>query len=327
MKFKDYYKILGVEPNSELKTIKTAYRKLARKYHPDVSEAKEAEEKFKEVAEAYAVLKDKKKRAEYDEIRQYGRHGQQFTPPPGWQSAHNGAGQSGFTYSSSDFSGSDMSDFFESLFGQSRGRQRPPYENNFAQRGQDVEIEMPVFLEDTLKQETKTVAYEMPHYDVNGQPLTSIKKNLQVKIPKGVEDNARIRVKGQGAPGIGEAPSGDLYLHIRLVPHPFFNVEGHNLNITVPIAPWEAALGTQVLVPTLSGKIKLSIPKNSQSGQRLRIKGRGLPSKIKQGDLFASLKIVMPPTASQTNSEIIALWKKMSESIDFDPRSVWSKAS
>lgn len=330
MEFKDYYKILGVKPEAELKEIKTSYRKLARKYHPDVSEAKDAEEKFKEVAEAYAVLKDTEKRAEYDEIRQYGQHGQQFKPPPGWQSSQAGAGGSGF--SGGDFSGPGMSDFFESLFGQAGRGQQSSYQDNyqssgFARRGQDVEIEMPIFLEDTLKDESKTVAYEMPHYDIQGHPLETIKKNLQVKIPKGVEDNARIRVKGQGAPGIGDAPSGDLYLHIRLVPHPLFDIEGHNLTIYVPVSPWEAALGTQVQVPTLSGKINLSIPANSQTGQRLRIKGRGLPGKNTQGDLFASIKIVMPDKEHKSKQELDALWKKMADSVDFDPRADWRKAS
>ena len=322
MQFKDYYKILAIKPEAELKEIKTAYRKLARKYHPDVSEDKDAEEKFKEVAEAYAVLKDKDKRAEFDGIRQYGQHGQQFKPPPGWNASRGGGG------ADFDFSNADMSDFFENLFGQTgRRQQQSSYQSNFAQRGQDVEIEMPIFLEDTLKEGSKTVAYEMPHYDIHGRPLETIKKNLQVKIPQGVEDNARIRVIGQGAPGIGNASNGDLYLHIRLVPHPLFEVEGHNLNINVPIAPWEAALGAKAQVPTLTGKINLSIPKNSQSGQRLRIKGKGLPGKTQQGDLFATLKIVMPNKDNQSKAEINSLWQKLAESIDFNPRADWSKAS
>lgn len=338
MQFKDYYKILGVATDADLKTIKTAYRKLARKYHPDVSTIKDAEEQFKEVAEAYAVLKDKEKRAEYDEIRQYGQHGQQFKPPPGWQSSHTGFGQDGSGNSGFEFSGGDMSDFFETLFGQSSRRAGSSFQGNFTQqtqqrRGQDVEIEMPIFLENTLKEESRSVVYEIPHYDEYGRPLNPIKKNLQVKIPKGVRDNARIRVKGQGAPGTGGAPdtggasNGDLYLHIRLVPHPLFEVEGHNLNINVPISPWEAALGTQAQIPTLTGKIKLSIPKDSQTGQRLRIKGRGLPGKNIQGDLFATLKIVMPDKKTANTQTVNALWKQMAESIDFNPRADWSKGS
>jgi curved DNA-binding protein len=320
MQFKDYYKILGVAPGADLKAIKTAYRKLARKFHPDVSEAKDAEEKFKEVAEAYAVLKDTDKRAEYDEIRQYGRHGQEFKPPPDWQSSH-----AGFEFS--DAGG--MSDFFQSIFGQAgaqfnqqdfRGQRQQAY----AQRGQDVEIEMPIFLEDTLSEKSKSLAYEMPHYDEYGRSLETIKKNLQVKIPKGVGDGERIRLKGQGAPGIGNAPNGDLYLHIRLVPHPLFDVEGHNLNITVPVAPWEAALGTEITLPTLQGKINLRIPANSQTGQRLRVKGRGLIGKIKQGDLFAVLKVVMPQEQNVIVPVLNELWKKMSETVDFNPRSDWS---
>ena len=319
MQFKDYYKILGVSVDADLKSIKTAYRKLARKFHPDVSEDKDAEEKFKEIAEAYAVLKDKDKRAEFDEIRQYGQHGQKFKPPPGWQSRASGQ--------STDFSDSDMSDFFSSLFGHTQGQSSSRAgahsfgQHAMQQRGSDVEIEMPIFLEDTLNGETKSLNYEMPHHDAYGRTTETIKKNLQVKIPKGVQDGERIRLRGQGAPGIGEGPSGDLFLHIRLVPHPLYDVEGHNLIITVPISPWEAALGKAITIPTISGKIKLIIPKNSQTGQRLRIKGRGLPNKGKQGDLYALLKVVMP---TDENVERNELWKTMSQSADFNPRSDWS---
>ena len=319
MQFKDYYKILGINSDADLKSIKTAYRKLARKFHPDVSEDKDAEEKFKEIAEAYAVLKDKDKRAEFDEIRQYGQHGKQFTPPPGWQP--NASAQS------FDFSDGEMSDFFSSLFGQSQRQSRSDFNTHSRsqqtrhQRGRDLEIEMPIFLEDTINGESKSLNYEMPHHDAYGRVAETIKKNLQVKIPKGVQDGERIRLKGQGAPGIGDALSGDLYLHIRLVPHPLYDVEGHNLIITVPIAPWEAALGKAITIPTITGKIKLQIPKNSQTGQRLRIKGRGLPGKNIQGDLYALLKVVMP---TDENVERNGLWKTMSQSADFDPRSDWS---
>lgn len=315
MDFKDYYKILGIKPDADLKTIKTAYRKLARKYHPDVSEDKDAEEKFKDVAEAYAALKDTEKRAEYDELRKYGgQHGQSFTPPPGWQSSSNHSG--------------DFSDFFESIFGAGGPRARAEggqahRETHFSFRGQDIETELPILLEETLSDEKKTISYRLPHYDKDGRRLADVTKTLNVKIPKGVTEGERIRLKGQGGPGIGNGQNGDLYLHIRLVPHPLYDVEGHNLIITVPITPWEAILGTKVEVPTLSGNINLTLPPNSQTGKRMRVKGKGLVSKTGMGDLYAVLKIVIP---DESDEEAKQLWQSLSEKIAFNPRSEWRKA-
>lgn len=313
MDFKDYYAILGVAESADDKAIKTAYRKLARKYHPDVSREPGGEEKFKEVAEAYEVLGDAKKRAEYDELRRYGRPDQGFEIPPGWQ-------RSG---SFGDFErgpGRDFSDFFEAIFG-SAGR--TPEDGGPARRGRDVEIELPIFLEETLSGESKTVAYQLPQYDGAGRRLADVGKTLNVKIPAGVGDHERIRLKGQGAPGRHGGPNGDLYLVIRLVPHPLFDVEGHNLIITVPLAPWEAALGTKILLPTLKGKVNLTIPGNSQTGQRLRIKGRGLVSKMgTTGDLYAVLKVVMPSRNDEATQQ---LWRQLAERAGFDPRREWSK--
>jgi len=314
MDFKDYYKILGVKADADLKAIKTAYRKLARKYHPDVSEAKDAEAKFKDVAEAYAALKDPEKRAEYDELRKYGQDGQRFTPPPGWQPSGDHGG--------------DFSDFFDSIFGGGRAHAGPGgpqqhRETRFSIRGQDIETELPIFLEETLSDKQKSISYQLPHYDAEGRRLADVKKSLNIKIPKGVTEGERIRLKGQGGPGIGDGINGDLYLHIRLVPHPLFDVEGHNLIITVPIAPWEAILGTKVEVPTLAGSINLTLPPNSQTGKRLRVKGKGLVSKTGMGDLYAVIKIVIP---EQTDKEDKQLWETLSEKIKFNPRSEWSKA-
>jgi len=324
MDFKDYYKILGVKPDADIKAIKTAYRKLARKYHPDVSTQDNAEEMFKEVSEAYEVLKDTEKRAEYDEIRQYGAQGQQFQPPPGWQSAHQGGTQ---------FEG-DFSDFFSSIFG-SRGGAGPqagsgPFAGAqnagsgfaFNQKGQDIETDLAVFLEDTLSAASQTISYHLPQRGANGR-VTEVKKTLSVKIPPGVSDGERIRLKGQGAQGVGNGSNGDLYLRIRLVPHPLFDVEAHNLILTVPLAPWEAALGAKVEIPTLTGKINLSIPANSQTGQRMRIKGKGLAKKDGFGDLYAVLKIVMPKT---TNDDIKQHWEQLASKAAFDPRAEWSNS-
>ncbi len=311
MEFKDYYKILGVAESADAKAIKTAYRKLARKYHPDVSDQTDAEDKFKEVTEAYEVLHDANKRAEYDELKKYGgQQGQSFRPPPGWQP------QGG-----EEFSAGDFSDFFESIFGGGQRTRQSSKGSGFGGRGQDVEIEMPIFLEDTLSTESKKIAYQLPRYDLNGSRLADIKKNLNVKIPAGVVDGQRIRLKGQGGPAIGEGLNGDLYLRIRLVPHPLFDIEGHNLIITVPLAPWEAALGTKITMPTLSGKIQLTIPKNSQSGKRLRIKNKGLKTQTGYGDLYAVLNVVMPPEVNETTEK---LWQELATKVKFDPRKEWS---
>lgn len=306
IEFKDYYKVLGVDSKAPKKDIKVAYRKLARKYHPDVSEHHEAEDKFKEVAEAYEVLKNTEKRAEYDELCQYGSHGQSFNPPPDWQSRHSDRG---------DARQGNFSDFFSSIFGQEfdprdfDGAQSTSQSSQ--QRGDDIETDLPVFLEDTLSEGTKTISYQ----------LGGIEKTLNVKIPAGIADGKRIRLKGQGASGFGAGAQGDLYLRIRLVPHPLFDVEGHDLIITLPLSPWEAALGTKIDLPTLSGNVKLTIPPNSQSGQRLRIKGKGLPKTNGNADLYAVLKIVMPPHADEESKKH---WQHLSEQAAFNPRTEWT---
>jgi len=309
VEFKDYYEILGVEPDAETRDIKAAYRKLARKYHPDLNADADAEAKFKEVAEAWEVLRDDTRRAEYDELRRYGgRRPEDFEPPPGWRSTAD----SGFHHFSGDFS-----DFFNSVFGGGFREAEPT-----PMRGQDIEIEMPVFLEETVKDTRKPISYRVPVHTAAG--VRQEQKSLKVTIPAGVGDGERIRLKGQGTPGPGDGPPGDLYLHIRLVPHPLFDVEGRNLSIAVPIAPWEAALGAKVVVPTLTGRVSLTVTPNSQNGQRLRIRGKGLVGKGGTGDLYAVLKVVMPPTAG---SDVQALWRQLAEQADFDPRADWEGAS
>lgn len=314
MEFKDYYHILGVTPEVDTKDLKIAYRKLARKYHPDVSKLSDAEDKFKEANEAYEVLKDPEKRAEYDSLRKYGSRGDNFTPPPGWEpaGAHGG--------SQNSQSNEDFSEFFNNMFGSgfgggdSGGRSQFNSGQGFQQRGRDVEIDLAIFLEDTLTETSKPISYRL-----NGE-----NKTLKVKISAGVTDGERIRLKNQGEAGYGNAPNGDLYLRIKLVPHPIFDVEYHNLIITVPLLPWEAALGTKIQIPTLQGKIQLTVPPNSQSGQRLRIRGRGLKTKTGQGDLYAVFNVVMPSTIPESTTEY---WQKLAKSTDFNPRAGWSKSS
>jgi len=313
MEFKDYYNILGIDTDDKKPAIKKAYRRLARKFHPDVSSEHDAEKKFKEVSEAYEVLGDDTKRAEYDQLREHGQHGESFTPPPGWQgqTTQEGTGING-----------NFSEFFKNIFGgdfttgRQSGRGFTRRKDFNSTRGQDVEIDMPIFLEDTLKQEAKTIEFVLPHYGDSGR-LEDVKKTLKVKIPKGVGDGERIRLKNQGGPGYGDGAAGDLYLRIKLIPHPLFDVLGKDLSITLPITPWEAALGKTVTVPTLNSKISLNIKSNSQTGNKLRVKGKGLIGKKTVGDLFVVLKVVMP---DKIDDQSIEYWQHLAEQVDFDPR-------
>lgn len=303
MEFKDYYAILGLKPSDDIKAIKTAYRRLARKFHPDVSTETNAEARFKEVAEAYEVLKDSERRAQYDELLQH-----RNDPNFGRQTHRQGSGEA-----------EDFSDIFSSMFGHgARGRQQR------AARGQDVEIGVAMFLEETLSEQTRTLSYKVPVYNAFGLVENEIPKTLNVKIPPGVGDGERIRVKGQGVPGIAGGTNGDLYLNIKLAPHPLFEVVGNDLEIVLPLAPWEAALGTKVSLPTLTEKILLTVPAGSQAGQRLRIKGKGLIGKRETGNLYAVIKIVIP---SKSDDKSAVLWQQLAEANQaFDPRTVWSKS-
>lgn len=317
MEFIDYYSVLGVDPSADDKAIKTAYRKLARKYHPDVSKLPDTEEKFKQVAEAYEVLHSAEKRAEYDAIRE--ARGRGFD-------AHTGQTNTGYYADNNATSNQDFADFFNSIFGAtgSRNRQQHRPETRYDDinqiKGDDVELEWPIMLEDTLVDTTKQIEFIIPFYDHLGH-RQQLKKSLNVKIPAGVGDGERIRLKGQGAPGVGSAANGDVYLTIRLIPHPLFDVEANDLLLTLPLAPWEAALGTKIILPTLSGKVQLTIPPNSQAGQRLRVKGKGLVGKQNKGDLITVLKIVMPPTINESSKP---LWSQLADSASFDPRREWS---
>jgi curved DNA-binding protein len=314
MKFKDYYKILGVDETADLKEIKKAYRKLAVKFHPDTSSLPDTEEKFKEVAEAYEVLKDTTKRAEYDELKRYGANsGGGFDAPPGWQASD---GRSQYRHQEHG----DFSEFFNSFFAdRARGSEQSREYGPDLFKGQDLEMELPVFLEEVVAGKSKSIDYHVPVYTNN--QLKQVKKSLNVKVPLGVTDGERIRLKGQGAPGSEDRLNGDLYLIIRLVPHPLFDVQGLNLILSLPLTPWEAALGTKLEIPTLDGKVKLNIPANSRSGQKLRIKGKGLKNKTGQGDLLAVIRIDIPPS---TNSETKHLWSELAEAEKYNPRTEWS---
>lgn len=306
MELKDYYAIMGVKPTDDLKTIKTAYRRLARKYHPDVSKEPDAEARFKDIAQAWEVLSDEQRRTEYDTLWQH------RNDPPFRQQAQPNSQQQ--TYSQEEFD-----DIFSSIFGQHAQQSRQQH----SARGHDVEIEIAVFLEETLEAHTRPINYTLPVYNVFGMVEKEIPKSLNVKIPAGVGDGQRIRLKGQGTLGENGGPAGDLWLIIRIAPHPLFDIVGHNLEIVLPLAPWEAALGTKVKVPTLKEPILLTIPPGCQAGQRLRIKGKGLVNKQHTGDLFAVIKIVMPPKADEKTT---ALWQQIADAqTTFDPRQQWGK--
>jgi curved DNA-binding protein len=319
VEFKDYYQILGVDENVELKEIKKAYRRLALKFHPDMNADAGAEEKFKQVAEAYEVLKDTTKRAEYDDIKRYGSSSAKgFDAPPGWQSSGGGRTEnSGYS--------ADFSDFFNAFFSNAQnGFKQSGQQEPALFKAQDLDMEVPIFLEESVSGITKNLEYMVPFFD--GRQIQQIKKTLKVKIPQGIADGERIRVKGHGLPGQTSVEGqktldSDLFLHIRLVPHPLFDVTGINLLLTVVLTPWEAVLGTKLEVPTLNGEILLTIPPDSRSGKKFRIKGKGLKRKTVQGDLIAMIKIDIPPI---TSHEAKKLWEQLSTIEQYNPREDWS---
>lgn len=310
MQYKDYYKVLGVARNATADEIKKAYRLLARKYHPDVSKEANAEEKFKEVAEAYEVLKDAEKRAAYDQLGTY-QPGQDFRPPPDWE-RHFGPGHFHF---STHGGGADFSDFFSELFGMGMGRGRPG--GGFAMAGQDLEVQIAVSLEEALHGTEATLQLNATEAGEGGM-LTRVPKTIKVRIPKGVTDGHRLRVPGKGGKGVGGAPDGDLYLHIVLKPHPLFKPSGHDLYLEVPVAPWEAALGASVEVPTLEGRARIKIPSGARAGQKLRLTGKGLPRHGHgAGDLYVVVQVVSPDHPSDKEK---ALFEELARVSAFNPR-------
>jgi len=302
MKYKDYYKILGVERNASEDEIKKAYRKLARKYHPDVSKEPNAKERFQEVSEAYETLRDKEKRAAYDSLGSGFRPGQDFRPPPDWFERF-GSGRS------EDLGGVDLSELFESLgafgratgFGRGRGRRGA----GMTFPGEDYEVPVRLTLEEAFRGAERTVQLD------GGRSFTA-------RIPPGATDGQRLRLRGKGGPGANGGPPGDLYLQIHLEPHPLFRVSGHDLDLEVPLAPWEAALGAQVEIPTMTGRVTMKVPPGSRPGQKLRLGGKGLPKPGGgAGDLYAvlSIEVPNPPTGEEKK-----LFEELRRASRFNPR-------
>jgi curved DNA-binding protein len=315
MDFKDYYAVMGVKRDATQDEIKRAYRKLARKYHPDVSKEPGAEERFKAVGEAYEVLKDPQKRQAYDQLGNQWNDGQEFRPPPGWDS---GFEFSGGGYTSGGQAG--FSDFFESLFGGLGGARHAGFTPGArpSGRGQDHHAAIDVSLEDAYSGATLPIQLRVPEYDPNGR-LTTRERKLQVKVPRGIIDGKRIRLPGQGEKGGHAGSAGDLFLEIRLRPHSIYQVDGKHIYLNLPIAPWEAALGAKVQVPTLGGRVDLNIPAGARGGQKLRLKGRGMPvPNALPGDQFVVLQVVTPEADTAEKREF---YESMAKRFEFNPRS------
>jgi len=309
MKYKDYYKILGVSRDAVGEDIKKAYRKLARKYHPDVSKEPGAEEKFKEVGEAYETLKDAEKRAAYDRLGSY-QSGQEFRPPPDWEQQfhpHFGSGDV-------DFDDLDLADLFAGLTGRRRAR---PSGATMAIPGQDYEMTAELTLEQAALGTEVDVNLSVLERDERGVPRRS-PRSFKVRIAKGATNGQRLRVPGKGGKGLNGGRDGDLYLNIVLRPHPLFRPDGHDLYLDLPLAPWEAVLGATVEVPTLTGIVRLKVRPGTQAGQRLRLAGRGLPRpRGGAGDLYAIVQIVVPETPGERER---ALFSQLASASDFKPR-------
>ncbi|HYT84977.1 MAG TPA: DnaJ C-terminal domain-containing protein [Burkholderiales bacterium] len=306
MKYKDYYAILGVGRNADADAIKKAYRKLAHKYHPDVSKDPQGEAKFKDIAEAYATLKDPEKRAAYDQLGSY-KPGEDFRPPPDWGRQFGGSQHS--------FEDIDLSDLFAEFFG--RGHRAGGRRGRMPIPGEDYEVTAHISLEDTYRGATVGLELSVPEFDGNGL-MRRVPRSFKARIPKGATDGQRLRLRGQGGKGANGGPDGDLYLNIALRPHPLFRASGHDLYLDLPLAPWEAVLGATVQVPTLGGPVQLKVPPGTQAGQKLRLANRGLPKPREgAGDLYAIVQIVVPGAVSAKER---SLFQQLAASAAFNPR-------
>ncbi len=308
MKYRDYYAILGVEPTASAEDIRKAYRRLARRYHPDVSKEDDAEERFKEVSEAYQTLSDPEKREAYDQL---GRHrpGEDFQPSPEWDTRFWQEGVE------EDI---DLAELLQRIgFHRAARRQGAAGQGAPSRRGQDYEIATSLSLEDAARGKDIALEFTVPEIGPDGR-MRREAKTARIRVPKGVSDGERLRVPGKGGPGVGDGKPGDLYLDIRLECHPLFRVAGHDLYLELPIAPWEAVLGARVVLPSLEGPLTLTIPPGARGGQKLRLAGKGLPRRSEgAGDLYGVLQIVTPSVLSAKEQE---LFRELAATSTFDPR-------
>jgi curved DNA-binding protein len=310
MEYKDYYKIMGVERTATQDEIKRAYRKLARKYHPDVSKEPNAEKSFKEVGEAYEVLQDPEKRAAYDQLGNNWQAGQEFKAPPNWNEGFEFSGSGG------SFGGGGASDFFESLFGggfRTQQGARPGFQSH----GEDHHAKIVINIEDSYNGATHSISLKKPTVDEQGH-VTTKEHKLNVTIPRGIYAGQHIRLAGQGSPGIGKGNAGNLYLEIEFRPHRIYRLDERDVYVELPVAPWEAALGATVKAPTPAGMVELKIPAGSAAGRKLRLKGRGIPAKT-PGDLYVVIHIAIPEASDDKSQNF---YKNMAEQFkSFNPRS------
>ncbi|MGF6778619.1 DnaJ C-terminal domain-containing protein [Paraburkholderia sp. GAS334] len=308
MKYKDYYEVLGLARTATEEEIKRSYRKLARKYHPDLSKHSDAEDRFKELGEAYEVLKDPEKRAAYDRLGSDWKNGQDFQPPPNWDEGFEFTGPGNEAYAQGN-----LDDFFEAMFGGAhRGH---PRAGPSPAMGQDHHAKIVIDLRDAWRGAERSIVLQLPVVDEQGH-VTLQSRTLNVSIPKGVRAGQHLRLSGQGGAGRAGAPAGDLYLEIAFKEDARFHVDGRDVSIDLPVAPWEAALGAQVTVPTPDGAVEMTVPKNSAGGRRLRLKGMGIPGNP-PGDLYVVLNIVLPSADSEPAR---AAYEAMRQAFNFDPR-------
>jgi curved DNA-binding protein len=323
--FQDYYEILGVPRTASEADISKAYRKLARHYHPDVSKEKGAEEKFKQLAEAYAVLKDPEKRKRYDALGPNWHAGEEFTPPPGWQEVHfafpgrgRGKGRAPFGFAGG---GGGFSNFFDLLFGEGLrgfgGRATRPEPGSWFTREQVQEADLTISLEEAYRGGSKSLVLQTVEYGPDGT-VRPVSKRYEVKLPPGVTEGSRIRLAGQGSIPPSGGERGDLFLRVHVAPHPRFKLDKHDLLLEVPVTPWEAALGAKVEVPTLDGPVTMTLPPATQGGQGFRLRGKGLPLPGgERGDLYVTIQITVPHTLTPKERE---LFQELEKSSAFNPR-------
>ncbi|MCP9790481.1 DnaJ domain-containing protein [Vulcanococcus limneticus Candia 3F8] len=304
MKFKDYYEALGVGRDASEEEIKKAYRRLARKFHPDISKEAGAEERFKEISEAYGTLSDPDKRQAYNEL---GRHqaGEDFRPPPGWDSRF---------WQGQSHGEVDLADLFEQMGFHASQRQARP---DFPMRGQDIEAVAQLSLEEVARGTEVSLERQVPQRRPDGS-LGRQNQIVRIRVPKGVTEGERLRIPARGGPGSGGGPPGDVYLDIHLKPHRLFQAVGHDLYLQLPVTPWEAALGGEIEVPTLDGRVRLTVQAGAQTGQKLRLAGKGLPRRKEgAGDLYGVLQIVTPKQIGEREQE---LYRELASASSFDPR-------